>query len=54
MLSRIATNRIIEGMDIVLLPATWITVAGFTMVSSGNIRYAWYIVVPTVLWAPIA
>ena len=50
-LSRVARHRKIESLDIVLLAATLITYAGFTMVSSGNIRYAWYIVVPTVLWA---
>lgn len=50
-LSRVTRQRKIEGLDSVLLAATLITYAGFTIVSSGGTRYAWYIVVPTVLWA---
>jgi hypothetical protein len=50
-LSRVTRQRKIQGLDSVLLAATLITYAGFTIVSSGGTRYAWYIVIPTVLWA---
>ena len=50
LVSRIFGLRKLQGLDTVLLIATVMTYAGFTVVSSGGTRYAWYIVIPTVFW----
>lgn len=50
LVSRISGQRKLQGLDTVLLIATVVTYAGFTVVSSGGTRYGWYIVIPTVLW----
>jgi hypothetical protein len=51
LLSRLTRQRKFLALDSIMLAATIITYAGFTIVSSGGTRYAWYIVVPTVLWS---
>lgn len=48
--SRLSRFKKLEGLDPLLILATGITYAGFTLVSSGGTRYGWYIVVPTVIW----
>ena len=50
-MSRAIRERKFQGLDAFLVLVTVITYIGFTLVSSGGTRYAWYIVIPTVFWA---
>jgi hypothetical protein len=51
LVSRFLKLEPMKELDLLLLFAFLLTYAGFSIVSSFNVRYCWYIVIPTVLWS---
>jgi hypothetical protein len=49
--SRFFKSEPMKELDLLFLFAFLLTYAGFSIVSSFNVRYCWYIVIPTVLWS---